>query len=330
MATEETQKLDAVVASRRAMLAIGGATMAGIAFTAITGQAYAQTSTVTDTDILNFALNLEYLEAQFYTLAASGVTANTSAAGLPNPININSGVGPVVTKNANKYSTCKVPFANPLVQAYALEIAFEERNHVTFLQNALATGAIPQPALDLYNSFLGLGAKLTPAQPAFDPFANDAAFLLGAYIFEDVGVSAYHGAAKLITDKANVLAPAAKIHAVEAYHAGLIRTSLYTLDPDGSKGYLALASSISNLRATLDGSNASSTGADDIGLVAPGSKTVALQSSSATYPATTQIDADQMNYVSAGRTTAQVLSIVYAGGSGKGGFFPSGLNGTIK
>lgn len=329
MATQETRTLDAVVASRRAMLAAGGATMAGLAFTAMTGKAYAQTA-VTDTDILNFALNLEYLEAQFYTLAASGVTANSTAAGLPNPISINSGVGSVVTKNSNNYSTCKVPFTNPLVRAYALEIAFEERNHVTFLQNALSTGAIAQPALDLYNSFLGLGAKLTPAQPSFDPFANDVNFLLGAYIFEDVGVSAYHGAAKLITDKANVLAPAAKIHAVEAYHAGLIRTTLYTLDPDGSKGYLALASSISNVRASLDGSITSSTGADDVGLAAPGAKAVALESASSTYPATTQIDADQTNYIAPGRTTAQVLSIIYAGGAGKGGFFPAGLNGTIK
>ena len=155
-------------------------------------------------------------------------------------------------------------------------------------------------------------------------------FLLGAYIFEDTGVSAYHGGAKLITDKVNVLAPAAKIHAVEAYHAGLIRTTLYTLDPDGSKGYLGLARSISNVRATLDGTSSSSTGTDDVGLTAPGSKTVTLEGASTSYPATTQINSDQVNYLCPARTPAQVLSVVYAGGAGKGGFFTNGLNGTIK
>jgi hypothetical protein len=30
------------------------------------------------------------------------------------------------------------------------------------------------------------------------------------------------------------------------------------------------------------------------------------------------------------RTAQQVLAIVYAGGSGKGGFFPAGLNGNVK
>ncbi len=325
MATQETTQLDSIIANRRALIAAGSAAMAGLAVTAFAGKVYAQS--YTDTDILNFALNLEYLEAQFYTLAASGVTADQ---GPGNPISLGSGAGPVITKGTNNYASCKVPFTNPLVQAYALEIAYEERNHVKFLQSALSTSAVAQPALDLYNSFMGLGAQLTPSQPSFDPFSSDAMFLLGAYIFEDVGVSAYHGGAELIQDKINVLAPAAKIHAVEAYHAGLVRTTLYTLDPDGSKGYLGLASSMSKVRATLDGTSSSSTGTDDIGLVTPGSTTVTLEGASGSYPATTQVNADQVNYLCPARTPAQVLSIVYAGGAGKGGFFTNSLNGTIK
>ncbi len=46
--------------------------------------------------------------------------------------------------------------------------------------------------------------------------------------------TAYHGAAPLITDKENILPAAVGIHAVEAYHAGLVRTSIAGLDADGT------------------------------------------------------------------------------------------------
>jgi len=311
MATAETQELDAIIADRRRLLALGGTALAGLAL-AGASKAFAQAA-VTDADILNFALNLEYLEAQYYTYATTG-TSLTANGGV---ITSGSGAaGGTVTIKPNP----KVPFADPTIASYAMETAGEERKHVAFLQSALGTASVAMPNIDLLNSFNGL-AVAAGIGPSFDPFANDLSFLLGSFIFEDVGVTAYHGAAALISNPA-YLDAAAGIMAVEAYHAGLIRTVLYGMDAaNPAAGINAIASKIAATRAKLDG-----TGNDDIGL---GTESVALNASSPSYTAATIVNADS-NSLAFARTTSQVLSIVYAGGTGSGGFFPAGLNGTIR
>lgn len=337
MATAETQQLDEVIASsRRRMITLGGAAIAGLALSSV---AHAQ-STLTDADYLNFALNLEYLEAEFYTLAASGQTIDQMGLALTG-----TGTQGTVTTKSGGPAACKVPFANTLVQSYAQEIATEERHHVSFLRGALGSSAVAQPAIDLVNSFNTLAGLLGLGLTSFDPFADDIHFLLGSYIFEDVGVTAYTGAAPNLTSSSNLDA-AAGIQAVEAYHAGLVRTVIYGLDQSattlGAAGTATtVAAAISKVRATVDGSNkisSSMTDGDDVGL---GTQQVMLNgntnvTASALVNATTT---GSINAAGSGgtagsmvfaRSTAEVLAIVYAGGSGKGGFFPAGLNGNIK
>jgi hypothetical protein len=318
MATTETVYLDEVIASsRRRMVMMGGTALAGL-FLGGSTKANAQTA-LGDADYLNFALNLEYLEAEFYTLASAGQTIDQIGIGIGAGTSATG--GGTVTVKPSGVASCKVPFTIPAVQSYAMEIASEEQKHVQFLRGALGSGAVAQPNIDLYNSF-NAAAAAAGIGPAFDPFASDVAFLLGSYIFEDVGVTAYHGAAGLLTSK-TYLGAAAGILAVEAYHAGLIRTVLWDLDQaTPAAGIAATATKISNLRALLDG-----TGNDDIGL---GTTMDDLNGTSATYTASTIVNADS-NTIAFSRTTQQVLNIVYASPSGtKGGFFPNGLNGNIS
>jgi hypothetical protein len=329
MANLETQQLDEVVIStRRKMLALGGAAIAGLAFAGVKTQV-AEAASYSDSDILNFALNLEYLESQFYTLATQGKTIDQVGIGI-GPGTATTGGGSVVTKPGGP-SACLVPWTIPAIQAYATETAQEERNHVSFLRTALSSAAVAQPNLDLYNSFNTL-ASAAGIGAAFDPFASDADFLVGAYIFEDVGVTAYSGAAPLITTPA-YLDAAAGIQAVEGYHAGLVRTSIFLADPTGSLGLQKLTQQISAARMALDGS----TTVDDLGV---GFQTVSTDPSGAKNTAAQIVDAQTAspNYSKVySRTTTQVLQIVTgqttapaSGSKYQGVFFPNGLNGLFS
>jgi hypothetical protein len=111
---------------------------------------------LTDADILNFALNLEYLEAQFYSFAATG-------SGLPAALLTGTGTQGAVTGGR------QVTFTDPQVAQHAREIAVDERQHVAFLRSALGSAAVAQPAIDI-----GSGAT-----SAFSAAAR-AAGLIGA------------------------------------------------------------------------------------------------------------------------------------------------------
>lgn len=291
--TLTAQRDDRGLLNRRTAMLVGGAAIAGMA---LGRRAMAQT--VTDSDILNFALNLEYLEAQFYTLATTGKTIDQLGIGITSG---SGAAGGTVTVKAN----AAVPFTTPLLQQYANEVATDEQNHVKFLRTALGSSAVAMPNIDLMNSFNAL-AQAAGLGSSFDPFASETNFLLGAFIFEDVGVTAYSGAAGLISDT-TTLGKAAGILAVEAYHAGSIRLRIFAAGTAAQQASTAIASA----RASLDG-----TGNDDIG--------VGLDAGAATI-----VDADS-NAIAFSRTTSQVLKIVYGGGSTGGAFFPNGLNGNIK
>jgi Ferritin-like domain len=334
-----TELLDRAV-SRRKFVAGVGATAGATAVLGLTGCGSGSTPSptptptptptpvaFTDSDILNFALNLEYLEAQFYLYAATGagLQAADISAGSASPFKT---VGTVTLGNA-----AAVPGLTPAQQDILNEIAYEERAHVRFLRSALGTAAVPMPNIDL--SFFGplaLAAgitKVATGSGSFNPFDSFDDFLVGGFIFEDVGVTAYSGAAGLISAAgvaAGYLTAASGILAVEAYHAGYIRTSLTgrAIAAGSATAYpqITAANLVEALRAMLTvGASAapSTTGSVETLLTLPTN----LNTPSAI------VAANPTNAVGFARTVNQVLHIVYGSatvGVASGGFFPSGTN----
>lgn len=263
----------------------------------------APTSATADFDILNFALSLEYLEGAYYNQAAFGQAVNG---------NLTTGVGTQGAVTGGR----QVNFTDPVIADYAREIAYDELAHIRFLRTTLGSAAVAQPAINIAGDATGAftaaarAAGVIGANETFDPYANDENFLIGAYLLTDVGVTAYRGSARLITNK-TFLEASAGILATECYHDAAIRSSLWAKGLTRSAIYTTITR-ISDTRDTLDGSGDND---QDIG-----------DATTANF-----VPADA-NALALGRTAPQVLNVVYQNRAAvtSGGFFPTGVNGNIR
>jgi len=161
---------------------------------------------------LNFALNLEYLEAEFYSIATTG--QNLQQRGVPIDGSGNSG--------STRTNFGQVNFGNNLVLTggSARDISTDEIAHVMTLRAALTANGIrpiAKPAIDL-DALASMGASL----------ANQQTFLVLARAFEDIGVSAYSGGAAFLSGSPYLMT-AARILAVEGQHTGDIRLQIARL-----------------------------------------------------------------------------------------------------
>jgi hypothetical protein len=235
------------------------------------------TEAITETDILNFALNLEYLEAEFYTYAVEGKSITSFGIGIDG-----KATGENPASGGETTGGAQVVFDNNEIfsRDIAAEIGSDERAHVILLRNALGTAAVAKPNIKL--NALGIG------------FGNQVDFLTVARILEDIGVTAYTGAAGMLKTP-GVITTAARLLAAEAEHAGSIHTQV---------AKLKIASS------AVDGAD----------LIPPpsGKETQYLS-----------INLD--NGLAATRTAGQVLYLAFGmqANARQGGFFPTGLNGKI-
>lgn len=232
----------------------------------------ARAQALTDFDILNFALNLEYLEAEFYTVLTTGTTIDQQGV----PITGTGTPGPTTGATRLNFG------GDRLLEQTALELAYDERQHVLLLRKVLGSAAVAKPAINF-----------APAT-----VTSVARFLQVARVLEDIGVSAYGGAAPLIQDK-DILAAAVRIGLVEALHTGNIRYQV------------------------------ASRGVTDIGKI----DAVDIVVGSPPQIGSRLISAD-INALTPVRTPSQVLSIAYGpgapAGTTSGLLFPNGMNGTIR
>ncbi len=130
-------------------------------------QAEADAGAVTDAAVLNFPLNLEYLEAEFYLRAVTGNGL------VPNDT---TGVGTLGAVTGGR----AVQFQDYAIRQYAYEIAQDEKAHVKFLRAALGSARVARPAIDLDAAFTAAAraAGLISGTQTFDAFANHENFLL--------------------------------------------------------------------------------------------------------------------------------------------------------
>ena len=126
----------------------------------------------TPVDVLNYALTLEYLEAEFY-------------------------------RQGNK-----ADLLDGKAKRYLEAIQKDEEAHVAAIKGVisdLGEKAVPAPEVDF-------GAA----------FKNKTSYLETAFTFENLGVSAYLGAAPSLFKEKDLLSAAASIFGVEARHAAIL------------------------------------------------------------------------------------------------------------
>ncbi|HEY4049984.1 MAG TPA: ferritin-like domain-containing protein, partial [Acidobacteriaceae bacterium] len=173
---------------------VSGARKLGLGSTA----AHAAGLSPADIEVLQFALNLEYLEGEFYSFAVTGKSLQDNGIGIDGIV---GNPGPTT-------GGAKVPFkelhGKGPIRAIAEQLMRDELNHVLLIRSILGPEfTIAKPAINL-----GAVVAMNTLQ----------GFLTLARDFEATGTSAYGGAVGLIDQ--TILQTAVQIGLVEALHLG--------------------------------------------------------------------------------------------------------------
>ncbi|KAG7970814.1 hypothetical protein I3843_07G103600 [Carya illinoinensis] len=262
-----------------------------------------------DTDRIQFALNLEFLEAEFFLRGAIGIGLDGIAPSLAN-----GGPPPIGARKAN---------LDPLVARIIEEFGYQEVGHLRAI--ITRTGGIPRPQLDLgVQNFAkvfddAVGFKLIPA---FDPYADTNRYLLASYVIPYVGLVGYVGTIPNL-NRGTSRSLVASLLGVEAGQDAVIRTLLYERANQTVRPYNLTVAEFTNRISELRNKLAAC-GIKDEGILVP----LSLGAENRTNSNILSADPNSLSYA---RTPPEILRIVYGSGSEykPGGLFPNGGGGDI-
>lgn len=262
-----------------------------------------------DVPLLEFPLNLEYLEAEFFLYGALGYGLDRVAPKLSD-----GGPPPYGVRLAN---------LDPFTKDVITQFGYQEVGHVKAIKAGVK--GFPRPFLNLsaaaFASVMNSAVGKT-LYPPFDPYANSINYLLASYVIPYVGLTGYVGAnPKLQGYKSKKLV--AGLLGVEAGQDAVIRALLYQHAFSTVHPYNYTVAEITDLISILR-DKLGHAGLKDEGLIVPpilgaegklAGNVLAGDNYSLSYP----------------RTPEEILRIIYSSGDEHvpGGFYPKGADGKI-
>lgn len=263
-----------------------------------------------DVDPMQFALNLEYTEAEFFLHGAFGVGLDQVA-----PKLALGGPPPVGARKAN---------LDEVTWRIIAEFGLQEVGHVRAIQRTV--GGIPRPLIDLraHNFARVMDAAFGyHLDPPFDPYINSLNFLLASYVIPYLGINGYVGTNPVI-DGYETKKLLAGLLGVESEQDAAFRALLFERLSEPVPPYRNITVAEFTDRVSALRNRLGRCGVKDEGLTVPRE----LGAERAICTNLISADGDSLSYP---RTPAELLRILYLTGDEHvpGGFYPKGANGRI-
>ncbi|XP_023548156.1 desiccation-related protein PCC13-62-like [Cucurbita pepo subsp. pepo] len=271
-----------------------------------------------DVDLLEFPLNLEYLEAEFFLFSSLGHGLDKVA-----PELAMGGPSPVGAQKAN---------LSPFIKDIITQFAYQEVGHVRAIKDTVK--GFPRPLLNLSSeSFSKVMDRALGCwtNPPFDPYANDVNFLLASYILPNVGLTGYAGANPKLKSAASKKLVAGLL-GVESGQDAVIRSLLYEHVGEKVEPYGVTVAEFTERISELM-NKLGHAGTKDEGIVVPKDNggIVTPKHEGAEGRTSGNVLAGDEYSLAYARTPEEVLRILYGEGNEHvpGGFYPNGADGRI-
>ncbi|KAJ4764554.1 Desiccation-related protein PCC13-62 [Rhynchospora pubera] len=257
----------------------------------------------------HFALNLEFIEAEWFLHGALGIGLDEIA-----PELAHGGPPPIDGRKAN---------LDEVTKRIITEFAYQEVSHIRYIEAVF--GPIQRPLIDISRAHwaklmnMALGYKL---DPPFDPFIDSLHYMVASYVLPYIGLNGYTGANPNLDGYRSKRALAGLL-SVESAQDAILRGWLFERLEEIVEPYnitvAVFTDKISQLRNRL-----AMCGIKDEGLIVPPELGAEMR-------ICTNVISANVDSISYSRTPKEILRIVYETGDEHipGGFLPEGGNGEI-